>query len=626
MHPFRQTRIPDHLFAAYQVSMQFLRDFEKSGIALPDVKRHQFVQLSDAAILLGRTFLQPPETSSSILSLSDRDASALGNSFKSRLARSGDNYEILVQSAETQAIAQNHPYEGVRRRAWEALNRIGSEHVKVLDELLQVRAATAHLLGKQSWAHVILEDKMAESPGKLSFKRHHVCFEKKLDNVMSFLDGLSKHNASEMRNEVELLRGAKKVQRASEPSDIAIWDRDYYSSLTSTIPTSARSYRSFFSVGTVIEGLSRLFSSLFGVSFQHVEPDANESFWHSTVRKLEVVDERNGKLGYIYCDLFSRPGKPHGAAHYTIRCSRRTDDDDSDGDLAFGQDIPPITSLVQPGNTIRKGREGRWQLPTVVLSCDFDFSADQVATLNWNEVETLFHEVGHAIHCKFVRLCKVHVLTDTSAMQGQVEYHNVSGTRCATDFVELPSILMEHFCSSPQVLSLYARHHSTDAPLPHQFLSDIKSSSFPAFEQAHQITLAALDQAYHSSAPLEQPKWNSTETWYEIYEKYGTGCKGLRGSGTNWQTRFTHLVGYGASYYSYLFDRVIASQVWLQIFKASGGLSREAGEKYRREVLQHGGGKDPWQCLASLLENENIAKGGIEAMVEVGKWGINAPT
>jgi intermediate peptidase len=135
--------------------------------------------------------------------------------------------------------------------------------------------------------------------------------------------------------------------------------------------------------------------------------------------------------------------------------------------------------------------------------------------------------------------------------------------------------------------------------------------------------LAALDQVYHSSAPSD-PKWNSTDCYYDVFERFapkGT-AKGLRESGTNWHVQFTHLVGYGASYYAYLFDRAIASQVWKQIFEKSGGLDREAGERYRKEVLVYGGGKDPWECLAALLENDKLARGGAEAMAEVGKWGI----
>ena len=208
-------------------------------------------------------------------------------------------------------------------------------------------------------------------------------------------------------------------------------------------------------------------------------------------------------------------------------------------------------------------------------------------------------------------------------MLGQTEYHNVSGTRCATDFVELPSILMEHFCSSTPILSSFAKHHSTGKALPNELIQRHQASMhlLKGVEQNSQITMALLDQVYHSAAPVDQAGWSSTAAWYDVAEK--CGMPGLRGTGTSWQGRFTHLFGYGASYYSYLFDRAVASRVWAQIFDGGNELSREAGERYQKEVLQWGGSKEPWECVAGLLDNEAIRDGGSRAMAEVGRWGID---
>lgn len=205
-------------------------------------------------------------------------------------------------------------------------------------------------------------------------------------------------------------------------------------------------------------------------------------------------------------------------------------------------------------------------------------------------------------------------------MLGQTDFQNVSGTRCATDFVELPSILMEHFCASPQVLGLYARHHATDAPLPLSVFESHQSSHsrLQGLEQSHQISLSALDMAYHTQTEEGERNW-TTQTAWQVLDQYGPpGSAAGRDTGVPWQMGFTHLASYGATYYSYLLDRAMARKVWDHLFARNGGLSREAGELYRAQVLQWGGGKDPWHCMADVLEMDQLRDGGSKAMSAVG--------
>jgi mitochondrial intermediate peptidase len=198
-------------------------------------------------------------------------------------------------------------------------------------------------------------------------------------------------------------------------------------------------------------------------------------------------------------------------------------------------------------------------------------------------------------------------------MIGRTEYQNVSGTRCATDWVELPSILMEHFLSSPTVLSLF----DVNGKLPTQQSGNHNEDPCRSIETYSQILMSALDQAYHSPEAMST-NFDSTAALANLYEKRGLIPYV---PGTSWQTQFGHLVGYGATYYSYLFDRAIASRVWGQLF-VHDPLNRETGEKYKNEVLRHGGGKDPWQMLSKLLKAPEMESGGAEAMAEVGRWKI----
>lgn len=434
----------------------------------------------------------------------------------------------------------------------------------------------------------------------------------------------------------------KHAGSSSASGDFEPWDRDFYAehylrSLALSSPGSNVSISSFFSVGNVFSGLSRMLSSLYGIRLRPAALQAGEA-WNDDVVKLEVVEEDSGSpggqaiIGTVYADLFSRAGKPPSAAHYTVRCSRRIDDDDAVGDFTFGR-LPDGSELGpkmgQPGGPAspleiegrrNPGRQGTYQTPIVVLLCDFvrpTSSSGGPSLLGWTEVETLFHEMGHAIH----------------SMIGRTEYHNVSGTRCATDFVELPSILMEHFISSPSVLSLVAHHHATGAPLPYAHLSKHlhQAKALDSLDTHNQILLALLDQRYHSER-ANASSFDSTREMYDLHERHGLmpldslkaslGTSSGPASDLTWQGSFTHLFGYGATYYSYLFDRAIASRVWSELF-AADPLSREAGERYKREVLMWGGGRDGWEMLGGLgLARRADGKDERLDMERVGEWGI----
>lgn len=198
-------------------------------------------------------------------------------------------------------------------------------------------------------------------------------------------------------------------------------------------------------------------------------------------------------------------------------------------------------------------------------------------------------------------------------MIGRTEYQNVAGTRCATDLVEFPSILMENFLNSPKVLSLF---HVEGTSVDRQ-VGNHHNDPCHSIDSYAQILLAAVDQIYHSSIVLD-PLFDSTTELVKLHDRRGLIP---HVSGTSFQTQFGHLFGYGATYYSYLFDRAIALRVWRNIF-AVDPLNRTTGEKYKAEVLRFGGGKDPWKMISTLLDAPQLELGGLESMREIGRWTI----
>ncbi|KAI5114663.1 hypothetical protein M0805_001846, partial [Coniferiporia weirii] len=271
------------------------------------------------------------------------------------------------------------------------------------------RAELAQLCGKESYAHLTLNDKMAKSP----------------EHVRYFLDALLDHTRPYARNALlSLSQRKQKHLGLSTLPVIQAWDRDYYCPPEPPAPPIPLPP---LTLGTVFMALSRLFKHLYGITLRPQDASQGE-LWHPDVRKLEVVDEDAGVIGWIYADLFARRGKAGGAAHYTVRCSRRTDDDDPDADYIpagyMNKNVEMSMNFDKEHRTHLRGIKGEYQLPVVVLLCEFTPpSVTRGATrLHWHEVQTLFHEMGHAMH----------------SMIGRTEYQNVSGTRCATDFVELP--------------------------------------------------------------------------------------------------------------------------------------------------------------------------------------------
>jgi mitochondrial intermediate peptidase len=438
-----------------------------------------------------------------------------------------------------------------------------------------------------------------------------------VENVVEFLETRIVRTRSQVLDAVSLIAQLKQAHlQYADPPQVYPWDRDAFSPplrQSPPIPLDA------LTPGRVFLGLSRLFAHLYGISFRPAEVLQGE-VWHQDVRKLEVMHEDEGVIGWLYIDLFSRQHKASGAAHYTVVCSRRTDNDDEQGDFT-AEDIDKGASLAAlrdflPFNryTIR-GRQGTYQLPVSVLMFEFSrpLNSAEPLYLEWQEVLTLCHEMGHALHCELLQTLFLCIVTypQTIAMVGRTEYQNVSGTRCATDFVELPSILMEYFLTSPRVLSLF-KDSPSDSRLRYPSGGDNITS---ALDSHAQILLGLIDQIYHSTLPLD-PAFDSTTAFAELQDSKSH----IRSvPGTSWQTQFGHLFSYGATYYSYMLDRAIAGRVWTKLFEANP-LDREVGEKFKREVLVHGGGRDPWEMVSNVLDAPELKEGDQMAMREVAGW------
>lgn len=578
----------------HAAAIVFLRDFEKSGIHLSDKQREQFVELSDRIIHFGRAFIQQDPRGVSHLKLDPASLHGLAQSIMRTCPVKDGHVYVPTDSTECQMILKYADNESLRQLAFQALNSANPESVSILERLMRTRADLANLVGKSSYAELQLQDKMAKNP----------------ENVDAFLRTLIRHQSPASERDILILQRAKQqAMRLNQLPKVNAWDRDYYmhvSNMTERMTQAPSPALPYFTVGSVMQGLSRLFYHLYGVQFVPAPLKTGES-WHEDVRKLDVICERDGKIGTVYCDLFSRQGKTTRAAHYTVRTSRRVDDDDAENDIRYafpGQNVSPdrfMPPMIQSTDTIR-GRQGQFQLPIIALTCDFNNKSGSTAMLSMFEVETLFHEMGHAMH----------------SMLGRTDFHNVSGTRCATDFVELPSILMEHFVWHPSVLPLFSQDRTYSPEAIQSFLKQQKR--FSGIETNSQIVMALLDQQYHSTAAARGNSFSSEKIWHDLQDQVGLFPSVPN---TMWPVQFEHLFGYGAGYYSYLFDRTLARRIWETCFEKDP-LDRDQGLAFRDRLLMWGGARDPWECVADVLggqDGERIARGDEEAMRTVGGLG-----
>ncbi|XP_076001295.1 mitochondrial intermediate peptidase-like [Genypterus blacodes] len=518
-----------------RVAELFMFDFEISGIHLDEKLRKKAVALHVKLLDLNNEFL-------------------VGSHMPNRIARSAIPEHLQLHFGSEGSFIQvggfhaDSPDDLVREIAYRVYLYPNADLMACLEELLKCRYKLAKLVGYESYAQRALKGTMAKTP----------------ETVMSFLQLLTDRLSDSTAKDFKMMKGMK-TRLNPRNCELLPWDHPYLSGVLRAEKYNIEPslYSPYFSLGACMEGLSMLFSRLYGVTLTSELPRAGE-VWSDDVRKLAVAHETEGLLGYIYCDFFHRPDKPHQDCHFTIRGGR----------------------LCQ--------ETGEYQLPVVVLMLSLPQPTKRAPTLlTPGMMENLFHEMGHAMH----------------SMLGRTRYQHVTGTRCATDFAEVPSILMEYFASDYRVVSQFARHYETGKPLPESMVARLCESKkvCGAADTQLQIFYAALDQIYHG----EPQNRSTTDILKEIQQKF----YGLPHTpNTAWQLRFSHLISYGAKYYSYLMSRAVASMVWKQCF-VQDPLNRDMGERYRREMLAHGGAKEPMLMVEGMLQRQPTIEDFVDALV-----------
>ncbi len=527
------------------------KGFVRSGALLSPEKMERMKQINTRISDLQEQFgnLLPAATNNAVVwvnskeelaGLSDadiaqckKDAESLGNKAP---------YCIVIVNTTQQAILTNLQNRELRRKVYMAsIHRADGTDPKfntfpIVTEIAKLRAEKGQLMGYSTYADYSLEKTMA----------------KNAKNVNNFLQNLIKEYAPKADAET---REIEAYAQKSEGKDFKLqpYDRFYYSAKMKKemLNISDDEIKPYFNVDSVqINGVFYAAHRVYGLNFKQRKDIPT---YHPDMKVFEVSDKSGKPIALFYSDYFRRPTKRGGA--WMSAFAKQSD--------KWGQ-LPIIYNVCNNA----KAPEGQ---PTLIT---------------WDEVCTMFHEFGHALH----------------GMLSKCGYNTLSGTAVARDFVEMPSQFNESFASIPEIFDHYARHTETGAAMPADLKERmLKSISFqPAYALGENLAATCLDLAWHELTPDEIP----SPYMAGAFEKEALNNVGLLNSQIPPRystTYFNHVWGggYAAGYYSYLWTEVLAVNV-ADYFAKHGALDPAIGQAFRDKVLSRGNTKDQMEMFTDF--------------------------
>ncbi|KXZ54341.1 hypothetical protein GPECTOR_5g423 [Gonium pectorale] len=385
---------------------------------------------------------------------------------------------------------------------------------------------------------------------------------------------------------------------ASSPVPLSAWDVEYYAArarreASRTPPGALLRYTA---LPSLLAGLRELLGRLFRLRLAVSEAAPGEG-WAAGVLRCDASHPELGPLGTIYLDLGDRPGKYPSAVTFPITCGRQ---------------LPgPPPSPASPAAAPEPGPapDGYRQLPVLaLLACASGrCPATGQPALSWRELRVLLHELGHCVH----------------SLLSRTKYQHLWGTRCAQDLVEVPSHLFEYFAADPRVMALLARDRSGCAkgadggpddgePLPPELLRELLAgrAATSALELQQQLVLSLADQLFFGEQPpgggegggeggQADGGLSTGDTWRQAVD---LASSVPHVPGTRPELRVGHLTIYGGSYYSYVYARCLAAQLWRSTGLEEAPLDPGAGDLLRDRLLGPGGAVEPLQLMAGLAE------------------------
>ncbi len=389
-----------------------------------------------------------------------------------------------------------------------------------------MRHQRANLLGYKTHAHFVLEERMAKNP----------------ETVQTFLnDILEKAKPAAQAEFGNLKQFAKDLDGIDQ---LQKWDSAYYSEKLKQklFNLDDEKLKPYFKLENVINGAFTVAEKLFGLQFEEINTIDK---YHDDVLTYKVTNTEGDYISILYADFFPRPGKRNGAWMTSYK-----------------------PQYVKDGENSR---------PHISIVCNFTKpTKSKPSLLTFNEVTTLFHEFGHALH----------------GMLANTTYPSLSGTSVFWDFVELPSQVMENWCYEKEALELFATHYETGEVIPMELVEKIKESAtfHEGMQTLRQLSFGLLDMSWHageSPETIKNVKDFETQAFEntKLYPDVAENCM---------STSFSHIFqgGYSSGYYSYKWAEVLDADAF-EYFKEEGIFNSEVAQKFKDNVLSQGGTEDP---------------------------------
>ena len=536
------------------------KSFVRSGALLDDAKMERMKQINMRISDLQQQWgdMLPAATNNAVVwvntkeelaGLSDADIAQCKKDAESRGGKAP--YAIVIVNTTQQAILASLDNRDLRRRVFDASRRRADgggtfNTFPLVVEIAKLRAEKAELMGYKNYASYSLEKTMAKNS----------------DNVYNFLKQLIAEYKPKVEAETKAIEDYAKKQMGPH-FKLQPYDRFYYSAKMKQemLNISDDEVKPYFNIDSVIvNGVFYAAHRVYGLNFVERK---DVPTYHPDMKVFEVRDKDGKMLALFYSDPYRRPTKRGGAW---------------------------MSAFAKQSN-LRK------QLPIIYNVTNYAKAPEGQPTLiTWDEVTTLFHEFGHALH----------------GMLSNCYYNTLSGTAVARDFVEMPSQFNESFASIPEIFDHYAKHAVTGEPMPAELKEKmLKSISFhQAYALGENLAATCLDLAWHHLSKDEIPTAEQAEE-FEVEALKKIGLYDQQVPPRYSTSYFNHVWGggYAAGYYSYLWTDVLACNV-VETFQKLGAVKRSTGDAFRQKILSRGNTKDQMEMFTDFTGMKNPDSSG----------------
>lgn len=456
-----------------------------------------------------------------------------------------DKWVFTLQNASVMPFLQYADNRDLRREIWTAYQNRGSSNNQynnndIVLKLASLRAEKAKLLGYDSHAAFVLEERMAKNPA----------------NVYNLLEQLWKPAIAKAKAEEADIQSMMRTQGIND--NVQPFDWRYYTEKIrkQRYDLEEQELKPYLSLENVRNGIFKVTENLYGLKYKQL---FDVPKYHEDVTVWEVMDKDGSHLGLLYMDMHPRASKRGGAWMTSYRKQQM--------------------------------EKGKRKAPVISIVCNFSKpTADAPALLTFDETTTFFHEFGHALH----------------GLLSNVNYESLAGTSVFTDFVELPSQIMENWAAEPEVLKMYAKHYKTGEVIPDRLIKKLQESATfdQGFATVEYLAASYLDMAYHNTG-------KAITTDVTAFENAAMKRIGLPDAiiPRYRSTYFTHIYsgGYSAGYYSYIWSGVLDTDAF-DAFKSKSLFDAETARSFRTNILERGGTADPMQLYTNFRGSEPSIK------------------